>query len=183
MNLRSPRTSYTTRRMQNARVFFTLACMLVGVAIAPGCDTKPNGGNGGEGGEPTGVGGTGVGGAGVGGSGGGGTAGGGTGGTGTGGGGTAGGSNASSSSSSSSGSGGDVEPPFMNGMTAAHNAARASVSPAPSVAIPPLTWSGEVAAVAQAYAENCVFQHSNNQYGENLFATSGGANPQGVVDS
>lgn len=72
----------------------------------------------------------------------------------------------------------------MNGMTAAHNAARASVSPPASPAIPPLVWDGGIAAVAQAYAENCVFKHSSNQYGENLFASAGGGTtPQSVVDS
>lgn len=92
--------------------------------------------------------------------------------------------NGSSSTSSSSGSmGGDTEPPAMNGMTAAHNAVRASVNPAPTTPIPPLTWAGDVAAVAQAHAEKCVFEHSSSPFGENIYATSGGATPQGVVGS
>jgi uncharacterized protein YkwD len=70
------------------------------------------------------------------------------------------------------------------GMTAAHNAARAAVSPAATPAIPPLTWSSEIAATAQAWADGCKFEHSSGKYGENLYA-SGGANttPEDVVGS
>ncbi len=71
----------------------------------------------------------------------------------------------------------------MQGMTAAHNAARASVNPPASTPIPPLVWSGEVAAVAQAYAEKCVFEHSQSPYGENLYASSGSSTPADVVTS
>jgi uncharacterized protein YkwD len=49
--------------------------------------------------------------------------------------------------------------------------------------IPPLTWSGTVAATAQAWANNCMFKHSGGQYGENIFATSGMAKPSDVVGS
>jgi pathogenesis-related protein 1 len=69
----------------------------------------------------------------------------------------------------------------MVGMTAAHNAVRAGVMPAASPAIPPLAWSSQVASVAQAYANKCMFQHSGGAYGENIFATSGMATPQAVV--
>jgi hypothetical protein len=79
--------------------------------------------------------------------------------------------------------GGDAEPPEMNGMTAAHNGARMAVDPPADPPIPPLTWSGEVAAVAQAYAENCVFEHSNGDYGENLYASSAPSSPLQVVAS
>jgi len=79
--------------------------------------------------------------------------------------------------------GGDAEPAAMNGMTAAHNEARANVDPAPAKPMPALSWSSEIAAVAQAYAEKCVWEHSSNQYGENLYATSGGDTPQDVVNA
>lgn len=79
---------------------------------------------------------------------------------------------------------GDDEPAAMNGMTAAHNAARANVNPPAASPIPPLAWSGPIAAVAQAYAENCVWEHSMGEYGENLYASAGQeTTPQDVVDS
>jgi hypothetical protein len=144
--------------MQYTRTFFSIACISLGFAVAPGCEAdSTNGGGGGDGGDGQW---TGSGGAGVGSTG------------------------SSMSGSTSSGSmGGDVEPATMNGMTAAHNMARANVNPSASTPIPPLTWSSEVAAVAQAYAENCVFKHSSNSYGENLYATTGGGSPQDVVGS
>jgi pathogenesis-related protein 1 len=79
--------------------------------------------------------------------------------------------------------GGDAESPAMNGMTAAHNKVRAEVNPAAATPIPPLTWSSNIAAVAQAHAEKCIWEHSSNSYGENIYATSGGGAPQGVVSS
>jgi hypothetical protein len=75
------------------------------------------------------------------------------------------------------------EPPAMRGITAAHNAARAAVEPPAARPIRPLSWSSEVAAAAQAHANDCVFRHSGNGYGENLFATSGSAAPADVVAS
>lgn len=93
------------------------------------------------------------------------------------------GMNATDGSTTTTG-GGDEEPADVAGITAAHNAARAAVSPAASTPIPPLEWSSDLAAVAQAYAENCVFEHSGGQYGENLYAESGlNATPQDVVDA
>lgn len=49
---------------------------------------------------------------------------------------------------------------------AAHNALRAKHG------VPPLSWSGKLAATAQAWADKCVFEHSNNG-GENLAQGSG----------
>jgi uncharacterized protein YkwD len=71
----------------------------------------------------------------------------------------------------------------MAGITAAHNAARAAVMPPASPAIPPLAWSGAVADVAQAWADNCMFQHSGGMYGENIYAGTNAATPQAVVDA
>jgi len=78
---------------------------------------------------------------------------------------------------------GDPEPAEMNGMTAAHNAARANVQPPATPPIPPIAWSATVASVAQAYADNCVFKHSGGSYGENLYASTNGSSPQKVVGS
>jgi pathogenesis-related protein 1 len=50
----------------------------------------------------------------------------------------------------------------------AHNAARASATPTPDPALPPLAWSTSLAATAQAWAQGCVFEHSDNSLGENL---------------
>jgi pathogenesis-related protein 1 len=70
------------------------------------------------------------------------------------------------------------------GMTLAHNAARAAVMPAANPPIPPLTWSATVATSAQAWADKCMFMHSGNAYGENIYAGAGmDATPQQVVDS
>jgi len=79
--------------------------------------------------------------------------------------------------------GGDGEPPALQGMTEAHNAARANVDPPADPPISPLTWSAELAAVAQSYADQCTWEHSGGPYGENLYATSGSAAPADVVAS
>ncbi|KAG9087399.1 kinesin motor protein cin8 [Ceratobasidium sp. 370] len=59
-----------------------------------------------------------------------------------------------------------------------HNAARAAHGAAP------LTWSDELAAAAQRWANGCVFEHSGGKlgpYGENLAAGSGDYSPQSGV--
>jgi hypothetical protein len=149
--------------MQYSRILFSVISISLGVVMTPGCESDPAKGGGGDGGDAQ----WGTGGAGA---------------------GSTGSSMTGSTSggmtgSTSSGSMGNGEPAAMNGMTAAHNAARASVNPAPATPMPPLTWSPDVAAVAQAYAEQCVFQHSQGSYGENLYATTGGGTPQDVVSS
>lgn len=80
----------------------------------------------------------------------------------------------SSGGSSSEGCG---EPPELAGITEAHNEVRRSIDAEPP--LPPLEWSCEVAAVAQAYADElasrgCPLEHSKNKYGENLYWASGG---------
>jgi uncharacterized protein YkwD len=58
-----------------------------------------------------------------------------------------------------------------------HNARRAKHC------APPLAWSNEVATVAQAWADRCVFQHSQGKYGENLaMGTSRIMSPEHVVE-
>lgn len=74
--------------------------------------------------------------------------------------------------------------PKVQGITALHNQARASVSPAPATPVPPLTWSTTVAAAAQLVASSCLFSHSSNGYGENIYASAGsGVTPAAVVKS
>lgn len=82
---------------------------------------------------------------------------------------------------SDGGGGGDSEPAALAGITAAHNAARAAVMPAPATAMPPLTWSSTVATTAQTWANGCQFMHSGGAYGENLFASTGQSTPAAVV--
>jgi hypothetical protein len=92
-------------------------------------------------------------------------------------------SNASATTSSGAGGASDVEPANMQGMLEAHNAARAAVNPPASPPIPDLVWSNEVAQTAEAWAYNCKFMHSGNNYGENIYATSGSSKPADVVSS
>ena len=79
---------------------------------------------------------------------------------------------------------GPAEPAAVAGITAAHNRARAELG------VPALTWSSELAAVAEDWArrlaaDDCGLQHrSDGRYGENLYAVYGtSARPQEVVDS
>lgn len=79
---------------------------------------------------------------------------------------------------------------LMVGITAAHNAVRETVDPPNGTPLPPLSWSCEVADVAQAYADelaatmNCDLVHSGGDYGENLYWSSGfQPTPQDVVDA
>lgn len=74
------------------------------------------------------------------------------------------------------------EPERLAGTTDLHNAVRASPTPAPSPPLADLTWDGELAAVAQAHADRCVYGHSRGDYGENLYAGAGRqATPADVV--
>lgn len=93
------------------------------------------------------------------------------------------GAGGSSGATGTTGSG-SGEPAGLSGITAAHNAVRQNVSPPAATPIPDLTWSDDLAAVAQAWAEECVFEHSMGTYGENLYASTGGqATPEAVVQS
>jgi pathogenesis-related protein 1 len=63
----------------------------------------------------------------------------------------------------------------------AHNQHRANVSPAPSKPLPALRWSETLAAHAKKVAEQCKFEHSTSDYGENLSARTGPVDPAEVV--
>jgi pathogenesis-related protein 1 len=93
---------------------------------------------------------------------------------------------ATSSATNGSGTGGGSsatnEPTELAGITAAHNVARANVMPTAASPLPSLTWDPDLAAIAQAYAENCVFEHSMApDLGENLYANTGSTSPEEVV--
>lgn len=55
-----------------------------------------------------------------------------------------------------------------------HNEVRASAVPTPAPALPPLVWADDLAASAQAYADQCVFAHDSELgfLGENLFVNA-----------
>ena len=59
-------------------------------------------------------------------------------------------------------------------MLAAHNQVRANAKPRPKSPLPPLTWSPEAAKVAQAWANQCHFEHNQKRgkFGENLAAAA-----------
>jgi pathogenesis-related protein 1 len=71
--------------------------------------------------------------------------------------------------------------PFADAFVAAHNQHRAQVSPAAKPALPPVTWSNELAAQARAWAERCKFDHSKTDLGENLSARTDMADPEVIV--
>jgi hypothetical protein len=74
------------------------------------------------------------------------------------------------------------EPAELAGITQAHNDARAAVDPPASAPMPPLAWDADLAAIAQGYAEKCVFEHSGApNLGENLYANTGSTTPVEVV--
>jgi len=75
------------------------------------------------------------------------------------------------------------EDPKLLGITALHNQQRAAVNPQPATALPALTWDANIAKAAQTWANGCVYMHSNNGYGENIYAATGNATPSIVVSS
>src|ERR1700736_5667096 len=67
----------------------------------------------------------------------------------------------------------------------AQNAVRRAAQPAPNPPLPPLTWSADAAAVAQAWADNCNYAHNagRGMRGENIAAPAppGQWNSTGMV--
>lgn len=66
-------------------------------------------------------------------------------------------------------------------MLAAHNHARARVSPEPRRDLPPLRWSNALARDAATVAKRCRFEHSNSIHGENLYARPVATSPEHVI--
>src|SRR5947199_8413929 len=68
-----------------------------------------------------------------------------------------------------------------------HNAVRRAPQPPPPSPLPPLTWSSDAAAVAQAWADRCNYGHNPGRgaRGENIAADAppGALNPSSVVDA
>ncbi|NOU32216.1 MAG: Fis family transcriptional regulator, partial [Polyangiaceae bacterium] len=83
--------------------------------------------------------------------------------------------------------GAEPSDPALRGIVAAHNAVRATVTPAAATPIPNLNWSDTDAAVAKAWAAQCKFEHNagRGNRGENIYASggSGSSTPQKVVGS
>jgi pathogenesis-related protein 1 len=63
----------------------------------------------------------------------------------------------------------------------AHDHHRAQVSPPASPTLPPVRWSEELAARAQAWADRCEFEHSQTDAGENLAARTQMITPEEIV--
>lgn len=58
------------------------------------------------------------------------------------------------------------------------------MQPPAEPALTPLAWSNDLAAVAQAWADKCNFEHSGSNYGENLYASAGSVpSPEEAVGS
>jgi uncharacterized protein YkwD len=74
--------------------------------------------------------------------------------------------------------------PWQDELLTAHNRVRNAAMPAPSPAIPALTWNAQAQAFAQAWADQCQWRHNpaaSPTWGENLFASSGATTPTQVV--
>jgi pathogenesis-related protein 1 len=71
--------------------------------------------------------------------------------------------------------------PVAEAFVSAHNRVRAQVSPAANPPLAPVTWDPVVAAHAQAWANNCEFEHSQTDYGENLSARTDAGDPAEAV--
>jgi uncharacterized protein YkwD len=87
--------------------------------------------------------------------------------------------------------GSNEEPPALAGITAAHNAVRATVG------VPPLVWDAQLTGIAQGWADQCVdvtapaglIDHNANRsatypeyVGENIYGSTGPATPSAAVN-
>jgi len=83
-----------------------------------------------------------------------------------------------------SGGGGPTLEAWQQEYVDAHNTARRVATPAPSPALPQVGWNAEAAAFARLGADRCIFEHrSQNQYGENLHASSAESTPTDIVEA
>lgn len=92
---------------------------------------------------------------------------------------TAGNTTNNGSNTNTGNTGGDD--PF--GMVAAHNVVRSGIQPTPGTGLPMMSWDPALADVAKAWAERCDFNHSNNQYGENLYVSTSANEGTRAVES
>jgi pathogenesis-related protein 1 len=58
------------------------------------------------------------------------------------------------------------------GIVAAHNAARADVSPVPTTPLPSMSWDATAASAAQTWANACTWSHNAGNYGQNMYAVA-----------
>ncbi len=72
---------------------------------------------------------------------------------------------------------------FAQAFVDAHNDARGRAQPTPSPALPDLSWDDDLAAIAEDWAAECVWEHSMGPTGENLAAFSYEVEPKDVVDA
>ncbi len=87
------------------------------------------------------------------------------------------------SASTGGGAGGGGVATFEQEFVNAHNAARRRATPAPTPALPDVSWDTATAAFAKEGADRCIFSHrQQSQYGENLTASTGESTPTEVVD-
>lgn len=81
------------------------------------------------------------------------------------------------------GSGGSGLTAWEQEVLATHNQVRANAMPAPSPALPVMTWSASAAALARDWASRCDFQHRDpNTLGENLAASTNDSTGASVVN-
>jgi len=85
------------------------------------------------------------------------------------------------------GGGGSSLEAWQQELLDAHNRVRANAMPAPSPALPALTWNTDAQALAQSWVDQCTWAHNpatGSTYGENIFAASGASDtPTQVVDA
>jgi hypothetical protein len=95
-----------------------------------------------------------------------------------------GGTSSSGGGTANGGGSGTALEPWQLEFVAAHNTARRSASPSPMPALVDVMWDASTAAFAKAGADRCQFQHRmQNQYGENLAASTNQRTPTDVVRS
>jgi uncharacterized protein YkwD len=68
-------------------------------------------------------------------------------------------------------------------MVAVHNAVRSGVQPAADPPLPMMVWDAGLAAVAQQWANRCDFNHSTNEFGENLYVSTSSSEGTRAVES
>ena len=68
-------------------------------------------------------------------------------------------------------------------MVAAHNDARSRAEPTPDPALPALQWDEDLAQIAEDWANQCVWEHSMGETGENLAWFSYTVEPAAVVEA
>jgi hypothetical protein len=83
------------------------------------------------------------------------------------------------------GGGGTALEPWQEELLAEHNHVRATAMPAPSPALPALTWNAQAQALAQSWVDQCTWDHNpatGNTWGENIYAATGSSTPTQIVD-